>query len=80
MTSNAPILLAYSGGLDTSFCIPWLRETYDAPVITVTIDTGGIDLATAEDLDRRALRLGATEHHLVDARERFFDGVLRHLR
>ncbi|MEO0346094.1 MAG: argininosuccinate synthase [Pseudomonadota bacterium] len=79
MTDNAPILLAYSGGLDTSFCIPWLRETYAAPVITITIDTGGIDTATAEDLERRALELGAAEHHLVDARSHFFDSVLRHL-
>jgi argininosuccinate synthase len=47
MTSTArqgaqPILLAFSGGLDTSFCVPWLKETYQRPVITVTVDTGGI--------------------------------------
>ena len=38
-----PILLAFSGGLDTSFCVPWLKDTYGRPVITVTVDTGGID-------------------------------------
>ena len=63
-----PILLAFSGGLDTSFCVPWLRETYDRPVITVTVDTGGIDAAGAKTLGERAAQLGAIEHHLIDAR------------
>ena len=35
-----PILLAFSGGLDTSFCVPWLKDTYGRPVITVTVMTG----------------------------------------
>ena len=39
----SPIILAYSGGLDTSFCVPWLTETYGRPVVTATVDTGGID-------------------------------------
>ena len=33
-TGGEPILLAFSGGLDTSFCVPWLKETYGRPVIT----------------------------------------------
>ena len=40
---NSPIILAFSGGLDTSFCVPWLKETYGRDVITATVDTGGID-------------------------------------
>ncbi|MEM9171075.1 MAG: argininosuccinate synthase domain-containing protein [Pseudomonadota bacterium] len=77
--TQAPILLAYSGGLDTSFCIPWLINEYDAPVITITIDTGGIDDHAAADLAARSKALGAIEHHTVDAREIFFDTVLRYL-
>ena len=51
------ILLAYSGGLDTSLAIPWLRETYGADVIAVTVDLGqGLDLAAIHE---RALALGA---------------------
>ena len=49
-----PILLAFSGGLDTSFCVPWLKDTYRRPVITVTVDTGGIDRAAAAALAARA--------------------------
>ena len=74
-----PILLAYSGGLDTSFLVPWLRENYDRPIITVTVDTGGIDAEGARLLRERALALGAVEHHQVDARSDYFEQVLRFL-
>ena len=53
----APILLAFSGGLDTSFCVPWLKDTYKRPVITVTVDTGGIDAEAAASLAARSERL-----------------------
>jgi argininosuccinate synthase len=75
----APILLAFSGGLDTSFCVPWLRETCGRPVVTVTVNTGGIDAAAAATLEARALALGAAAHHLVDARREYFERVLRWL-
>jgi argininosuccinate synthase len=74
-----PIVLAYSGGLDTSFLVPWLKENYNRPIITVTVDTGGIDAAAAKTLHERALALGAIEHHQVDARADYFEQVLRFL-
>src|SRR5882724_2915762 len=78
-----PIVLAFSGGLDTSFCIPWLAETYGRPVIAVTVDTGGLGsddhAAGATELADRARRLGAAEYLLVDGRRAFFDRVLRFL-
>jgi len=76
---NSPIILAFSGGLDTSFCVPWLKENYGREVITATIDTGGIDEAGAAMLRERAARLGAIEHVLLDCKQDFFDSVLRHL-
>ncbi|HEV7984810.1 MAG TPA: argininosuccinate synthase, partial [Steroidobacteraceae bacterium] len=83
-TSNAqrdatPILLAYSGGLDTSFLVPWLAENYRRPIITVTVDTGGIDARTAATLLERSRQLGAVAHHQVDARADYFEQVLRFL-
>lgn len=78
-TNTSPIILGYSGGLDTSFCVPWMKEHYGRPVVTVTIDTGGIDAAAAVDLERRARLLGAREHVLVEARQVFFDRVLKYL-
>jgi argininosuccinate synthase len=77
--NQSPIILAFSGGLDTSFCVPWLRETYGREVVTATVDTGGIDAAAARDLEERSQALGASEHVLIDARQDFFDTVIRHL-
>lgn len=76
---SKPIVLAYSGGLDTSFLVPWVAEHYHRPVITVTVDTGGIDTAAAVQLHERALALGAIAHHQIDARADYYNQVLRFL-
>ena len=60
------IVLAYSGGLDTSVAVPWLQENYDADVITCTIDLGMVDL---ESIRQRAYAVGASEAVTVDGRE-----------
>ena len=60
------IVLAYSGGLDTSVAVPWLRENYNADVITCTIDLGMVDLET---IRQRAYAVGASEAVTVDGRE-----------
>ena len=79
MSKQSPIILAFSGGLDTSFCVPWLMETYGRDVITATVDTGGIDSEAADALEARAKALGAIEHVIVDAKAEFFDTVIRYL-
>jgi argininosuccinate synthase len=76
---GSPIVLAYSGGLDTSFLVPWLGEHEHRPVITVTVDTGGIDAAAARTLAERSRALGALAHHQIDARADYFEQVLRFL-
>lgn len=78
-TSTQPIVLAYSGGLDTSFLVPWVAENTGRPVITVTVDTGGIDAEAAKTLKERAIALGAIDHHQIDARADYFEQVLRFL-
>ena len=78
-TDTSPIILAFSGGLDTSFCVPWLKENYGRDVITACVDTGGIDAIAAVALEKRAMALGAIEHILIDAKQDFFDTVIRHL-
>ena len=60
------IVLAYSGGLDTTVAVPWLQEKYDADIITLTIDLGMVDL---ESIRQRALSIGATEALTVDGRD-----------
>src|ERR1700758_700222 len=76
---STPIVLAYSGGLDTSFLVPWVAENTGRPVITVTVDTGGSDESTARTLAERSRALGAVEHHQIDARADYFEQVLRFL-
>ena len=81
MVSNnkTPIILAFSGGLDTSFCVPWLKQNYGRDVITACVDTGGLDDDAAAALLERSVALGAIEHVLIDAKQDFFDTVIRHL-
>ncbi|HEY2632425.1 MAG TPA: argininosuccinate synthase [Solirubrobacteraceae bacterium] len=64
------VLLLYSGGLDTSVMLKWIQDSYDAEVVCLTVNLGqpGEDYAVIED---KALRLGAVECHVVDAREEF---------
>jgi argininosuccinate synthase len=76
---SSPIILAFSGGLDTSFCVPWLKETYGRDVITATVDTGGIDADAALALEQRAKSLGAIEHVLIECKQDFFDTVIKYL-
>ncbi|KYH37430.1 MAG: argininosuccinate synthase [Candidatus Bathyarchaeota archaeon B24] len=63
------VVLAYSGGLDTSVSIVWLREKYDAEVYTVTLDVG--QDGDFETIGERAEKLGAVEHFFIDAKEEF---------
>lgn len=80
MTNESPpIILAFSGGLDTSFCVPWLKANYQRDVVTATVDTGGIDAGAADALKQRSLALGAVEHVHIDAKQKFFDSVIRYL-
>jgi argininosuccinate synthase len=76
---TSPIILAFSGGLDTSFCVPWLKENYGRDVVTACVDTGGIDADAAKGLEERSRALGAIEHVLIDAKQEFFDTVIRYL-
>jgi argininosuccinate synthase len=63
------VVLAYSGGLDTSVAVKWLQERYDAEVVTLTVDIGAVKNLDA--IKARALKTGAVEAFVVDARESF---------
>ena len=76
---NTPIVLAYSGGLDTSFCIPWIKENYGRDVITVTIDTGGFDEENKENIKKRAINLGTKQHYFLDSKDEYFEKIIKYL-
>lgn len=67
------VVLAFSGGLDTSFCVTYLQEVYGARVMTVTVDTGGFDAAELSRIERRSGELGAAAgHRTVDGTEALY--------
>ncbi len=63
------VALAFSGGLDTSVCVKWLQEKYDADVVTVTLDLGQRD--DMDVIERRSRQIGAKDHYTIDAKEEF---------
>ena len=67
------LVLAYSGGLDTSVAVSWLIEKYGADIITLTIDLGMVDLET---IRQRALQVGATKALTVDGKEALLNEFL----
>lgn len=70
------IVLAFSGGLDTSFCVPYLQERGYA-VHTVFADTGGVDADECARIQARARELGAATHLTVDGRAALWNGFVR---
>jgi len=63
------IVLAYSGGLDTSVMIKWLQEKYSAEVITVTVNVGQPE--NLAEVEEKANNLGVLKHYSIDAKEEF---------
>ena len=75
MSEQKQVILAFSGGLDTSFCVPYLKEQgYD--VITLFCDTGGVSDDERDYIATRARELGAVEHVTADAGEAIWDEVV----
>ncbi len=71
-------LLAFSGGLDTSFCVAYLQEQ-GWSVNTVTVDTGGFSIEELARIEAASATMGARSHRTVDAKDQLFDGFLRYL-
>ncbi len=73
--ANTPVVLAFSGGLDTSFCVPYLREKgFD--VTTLFVDTGGVSADEKAYIEQRALELGAVAHNVGDVGNDVWDDVV----
>lgn len=76
---NDPIVLAYSGGLDTSFCIPYLKEKYNTKIHAVIVDCVGLKRPEKESIRDRALSLGADEFACFDGFPKLYDHILSYL-
>lgn len=69
---NQKVVLAFSGGLDTSFCVVYLKNNnYD--VITVTVDTGGFSAKEIAEIEDKSKTLGAVQHYFIDAKQDLYE-------
>lgn len=73
------VVLAFSGGLDTSFCVPWLIHEKGLEVHTVIVNTGGFSDKEAQSIEERALQLGATTHTCINAVEDYYQKGIKYL-
>ncbi|MGH7659281.1 MAG: argininosuccinate synthase domain-containing protein, partial [Gemmatimonadales bacterium] len=72
------MVLAFSGGLDTSFCVPWLKDQ-GWEVHTAFVDTGGTSAPGLDAVRCQAMAVGAARHHLIDARQTVYRRFIRYL-
>lgn len=73
------VVLAFSGGLDTSYCVKYLSEEKGYEVHTLTVNTGGFDDTELKAIEKRAMDLGVASHKTVDDTRRYYDTVIRYL-
>ena len=73
------VLLAFSGGLDTSYCVKYLSDEKGYDVHTITINTGGFNALEINEIEKRAKNLGVVSHKTVDETKNYYDKVIRYL-
>jgi len=76
---NNKVVLAFSGGLDTSFCVPYLKNEKGLEVHTIMVNTGGFSKEEEERIEKRALELGAASHVNVNAVDTYYSKGLKYL-
>ncbi|MTI22505.1 argininosuccinate synthase [Fulvivirga sp. RKSG066] len=77
--SNKKVLLAYSGGLDTSYCIKYLKHELQLDVYTAIVNTGGFDTLSLKQIEDKAYQLGASSHIVLEQTDAFYQDILRFL-
>ena len=73
------VIVAFSGGLDTSFCVKYLQQEHNLEVHTVTVNTGGFDQIELAQIERRAYQLGAKTHQNIDVTKDFYQECVKFL-
>lgn len=73
------VVLAFSGGLDTSYCAKLLAEDLGYEVHTLTVNTGGFSSSELKDIEERALNLGVASHKAIDETKTYYEKVIRFL-
>ncbi|WP_460621986.1 argininosuccinate synthase [Hymenobacter tenuis] len=73
------VVLAYSGGLDTSYCVVYLTRELGLEVHTVIVNSGGFSEEELAAIEKRAYELGSSKHEVIDVTQRFYHDCLRYL-
>ena len=73
------VVLAFSGGLDTSFCVKYLSEEKGYDVYTAIANTGGFSKPELEKIEKRAMELGATAHATLDIEQEYYEKSIRYM-
>ena len=73
------VVLAFSGGLDTSFCCIYLSRDRDMEVHSVIVNTGGFSEQELKQIEKRAYALGVTSHAVVDETQNYYDSCIKYL-
>ncbi|MEM6362343.1 MAG: argininosuccinate synthase domain-containing protein, partial [Bacteroidota bacterium] len=76
---NDTVVLAYSGGLDTSYCVKYLKHEKNLEVHAVLVNTGGFEEAEIEEIKSRAISLGVSKFESIDVTEEFYQKAIRYL-
>ncbi len=77
--SKKTVVLAYSGGLDTSFCVKYLTEDQGYEVHSVLVDTGGFSPKELKEVEERAYKMGVKHHENILAIDDFYQNCIRYL-
>jgi argininosuccinate synthase len=73
------VVLAFSGGLDTSYCAIYLSKDLGYEVHTITVNTGGFSAEEVKEIEKRALSLGVASHKTVDETKNYYEKVIKYL-
>lgn len=77
--NNKKVVLAFSGGLDTSFCVIYLKEELGYEVHSVAVNTGGFDAEEVKAIEERAYALGVASHKTIDETEGYYNDSVKYL-
>lgn len=73
------VVLAFSGGLDTSYCVKYLKETLNYEVYSVIVNTGGFTSDELAEIEKKAYSLGVKEHYCVDELNNYYQKCIKYL-
>jgi argininosuccinate synthase len=73
------VVLAFSGGLDTTYCVKYLSDDLGYEVHTVIVDTGGFSAEELADIERKAYELGVAQHKCVSMVNRYYQECIRYM-